>query len=136
MKHLKVLRKQASRGILRKRCSENHPCRSVISRKLLQLYWFQTSAWAFLKNTSGRLPLVLCSHVHLNISNEVDVFVWKLKNLEDNVNLCIRLKLQFIEEQLQLAIMKNYNHEYKRSSIFRRFIIHLCFIGKCIIQYK
>ena len=48
--------KQLSRGILRKRCSENmqqvyrrSPCRNIILKKLLynQLCWNRTSAWIF-----------------------------------------------------------------------------------------
>ena len=42
---------------------------------------------------------------NLDISKEVNVYVQKLKNLEDNVNLIIRPKLQFLVEQLQLAFM-------------------------------
>ena len=47
----------------------------------------------------------LCSHLHLNISEEINLCVEKLKNLEDNMNLNIRSKLQFIVEQLQLTFM-------------------------------
>ena len=32
----------------------------------------------------------LCSHLHLDVSDEVNVCAQKLKNLEDNVNLNIR----------------------------------------------
>ena len=38
----------------------------------------------------------VCSHPHLNILEEVNVCVQKLKNQEDNVDLNIRSKLQFI----------------------------------------
>ena len=51
------------------------------------------------------LKALSCHHRHLNISEEVNVCVKKLENLDDNVNLNIGSKLQFIEEQLQLAFM-------------------------------
>ena len=38
----------------------------------------------------------ICSHPHLNILEEVNVCVKKLKNQEDNLNLNIRSKLRFI----------------------------------------
>ena len=45
------------------------------------------------------------SHPHLDISDEVNMGVQKVKNMEeDNVNLNILLKLQFIIEQLRLTI--------------------------------
>lgn len=50
-----------------------------------------------------------------DISDEVNGSVLKLKNLEDNMNLNIRSKLQFIVEQLQLAFMNikhsSYSHD-------------------------
>ena len=46
----------------------------------------------------------LSSHPHLNISDEVNVCVEKVKKMEaDNVNLNILLKLQFIIEQLRVT---------------------------------
>ena len=54
----------------------------------------------------------LCSHPHLDISDEVNVCVRKLENLEDNVNFNIRSKLQFIVEQLQLAFMNLKHRRY------------------------
>ena len=55
---------------------------------------------------------VSCSQPHLDISEEVNVCVQKLKNLEDNVNLNIRSKLQLIVEQLQLAFMNMKHRRY------------------------
>ena len=49
----------------------------------------------------------LCSHHHLDISEEVNVCIQKLKNLVDKVNLNIRSKLQFIVKQFQLAFYEN-----------------------------
>ena len=47
----------------------------------------------------------LSSHPHLDISDEVNMCVQKVKNMEeDNVNLNILLKLQFIIEQLRFTI--------------------------------
>ena len=47
----------------------------------------------------------LSSHPHLDISEEVNVCVQKVKKIEeDNVNLNILLKLQFIIEQLRFTI--------------------------------
>ena len=47
----------------------------------------------------------LSSHPHLDISDEVNVCVQKVKKIEeDNVNLNILLKLQFIIEQLRFTI--------------------------------
>ena len=47
----------------------------------------------------------LSSHPHLDISEEVNVCVQKVKKIEeDNVNLNILLKLQFITEQLRFTI--------------------------------
>ena len=47
----------------------------------------------------------LSSHPHLDISDEVNVCVQKVKKMEeDNVNLNILLKLQFIIEQLRFTI--------------------------------
>ena len=47
----------------------------------------------------------LFSHPHLDISDEVNVCVQKVKKIEeDNVNLNILLKLQFITEQLRFTI--------------------------------
>ena len=47
----------------------------------------------------------LSSHPHLDISDEVNVCVEKVKKMEgDNVNLNILLKLQFIIEQLRATI--------------------------------
>ena len=54
----------------------------------------------------------LCSHPHLDISDEVNACAQKPKNLEDNVNLNIRSKLQFIVEQLQLALLNIKHHSY------------------------
>ena len=54
----------------------------------------------------------LCSHPHLDISDEVNACTQKPKNLEDNVNLNIRSKLQFIVEQLQLALLNIKHHSY------------------------
>ena len=55
----------------------------------------------------------LCSCPNLNISEEVTLCLQKLKNLEDNANLNIRPELQFIVEELQLALM---NMKYCRYS--------------------
>ena len=55
---------------------------------------------------------MLCSQPHLDISEEVNVCVQKLKNLEDNVNLNIRSKLLLIVEQLQLAFMNMKHRRY------------------------
>ena len=47
----------------------------------------------------------LSSHPHLDISDEVNVCVQKVKKIEeDNVNFNILLKLQFIIEQLRFTI--------------------------------
>ena len=47
----------------------------------------------------------LSSHPHLDISDEVNVCVEKVKKVEeDNVNLNILLKLQFIIKQLRVTI--------------------------------
>ena len=51
----------------------------------------------------------LCSQTHLDISEEVNVCV---NVCENNVNLNIRSKLQFIIEQLQLAFMNMKHRRY------------------------
>ena len=54
----------------------------------------------------------LCSHPHFYISDEVNMFVRKLKHLEYNVNLNIRSKLQFIKKQLQFAFINIKHRRY------------------------
>ena len=46
----------------------------------------------------------LSSHPHLDISDEVNMCVQKVKKIEEDVNLNILLKLQFIIEQLRFTI--------------------------------
>ena len=65
----------------------------------------------------------LCSHPHLDILEEVNVCAHNLKNVEDNVNLNICSKLQFIVEQFQLVFTNTKHRRYSPLSI-----IHLSFM--------
>ena len=73
----------------------------------------------------------LCSHPHLDILEEVNVCAQKLKNVEDNVNLNICSKLQFMVEQFQL-VFTNTKHRRYSPPIYYPSVFYVKYIAEFV----